>query len=494
MKEKLTTWLDNIGGQVFPILRHTRELFAGADENSLSADDITVLVSRDPGLAINVMRRANTTARGHLNHRLTTIEYTVMMLGLGTIRDIALTAPVVEEAVAPKILPRILQAYGRAFQTAVYARELAVQRNDMVPDEAYLAGLLHTMSELAMWLMTPNKMRKVEALLQEQCRSIDEVQYLVFGFTQSVLSHELAKRWNMPALVVESLQPGNAAQARIRGVMLAEQMGYAYTKGCSSDDVGNCIAQIASYINAPVEEAQEGLTYVHRQWEKIALSYGDLVPEHMMIQEIQVPEDDGGLKIPAEFCLCPQVRSLARYVANLRKIITVEKAPEPEGEQEGESEQHKPHYDLTVDDMLEELVHMMHDGIGLNRVMFAIYVNEQDCLKAKFSSGVDSDVAFNQLTIPLGSYNLFSQLMAKSASIWVTRSKWENFGGMIPLSLSKINRHHSFFAQSIFVKGKPFGLFYADRRQEQCHLEKNAFARFKALASLCEQVAGKLLS
>ncbi len=494
MKERLEKWLAKMGRLDFPVLSYTKERMQ--DEESLSNELVTDILENDVGLAINIIHRVNTHARSHLNHRLTTLEYAAVMLGKGNIREIALASKAVEEY-PEKIAGYLLRAYGHALHTAMISREIAVMRNDLVPDELYLAGLLHSVGGLAMWLLAPNGMRTVRALLKQQHRSLDEMEYLVFGFSQGNLSYELAKMWNMPEAAKESMQAGAASLPRLRGVAMAEHLSYMATHTYRDDMLLETLEQIATFLGKSSEAVIDRLGAIHNSTLSIAEQYGALMNEsvidwdaltekrgvkahgstegsvaHELVQGEQNSEE------PLEFssveegviCLSPRfdmLNFLDRYI-------------------DADS-------NLTLDALLEETVHLLHDGVGLNRVMYAAVVTDHGCLKARYSSGADRDITFNLFSVNLSQDSIFRQLLLQQGSMWMTVAKWQRMPELIPKSLRSINGTKSFFAQTLMVRGRPHGIFYADRRIPQCRLEHHSFQHFQEMVGKCQLVVNQLI-
>ncbi|MCF6231399.1 MAG: HDOD domain-containing protein [Gammaproteobacteria bacterium] len=460
MKERLHKWLDKIGTLNFPVFQHTKTRFE--DEASLNNEIVTDILENDVGMAINVIHHVNTHARGHLNHRLTTLDYAAMMLGIGKIREIALNSQSVE-GLPDQLTPHILQAYGHALQSALLAREISMMRNDLVPDELYLAGLLHSLGGLSMWLLAPAGMRSVSRLLQRQCRTSDEVEYLVFGFTQNDLSYVLARKWNMPDAVSEAMQAGAASQARLRGVMMAEQLSFLIENNGDTSAVTTCLAQIALFLGREPEGVLERLYIIHNNYLKVAKQYGMPFDERLARWQgaAAVPSNSEPLDERYTICIAPRFELLTFF----------------DGYLDGDAGQG----DFSIADFLDQAVHLLHDAVGLNRVMYATVVSDTDCLQARYSAGADRDISFNLLSVDLSQNSIFKQLLDQQSPLWVTTAMWDKMSETIPSILGKINPTQSFFAYGFSIRGKPHGVFYADRRVKACQLDHHAFQRFQAL-------------
>ena len=481
MKERLHKWLGKIGTLEFPVFEHTKQCLL--DENNLNNEIVTDILENDVGLAINIIHQVNTHARGHLNHRLTTLEYASMMLGIGNIRDIALNSQTVEE-LPSNLSSHVLQAYGHALHSAMISREIAVMRNDLVPDELYLAGLLHGLGGLAMWLLAPGGMHTARALLKGSGRTPDEVEYLVFGFTQSNLSYDLAKKWNMPAAVTEAMQPGAASQTRLRGVVLADRLSFASISGCHDSMVADSFALIGAFIGRSPEGVMERLVVIHNNCLKVARQYGAIFDEKLagwedICEKPQVDElvEENGLDCSSDhgdsnaICIAPRI-NLISFLDNYL---------------EEESE-------VSLDELLEQTAHLLHDAVGLNRVMYATVMSDFDCLTSRFTSGADRDINFNLWSVELAQDSIFKQLLEQQLSIWITPAKWERMSLLIPKLLLNVNPAHSFFCQALYVRGKAHGVFYADRRVAQCQLDHIAFQRFQELVGKCQLLVNQRMA
>ncbi len=485
MKERLHKWLKKIGTLNFPVLQHTKERFE--DEASLSNEVVTDILENDVGMAINVIHHVNTHARGHLNHRLTTLEYAAMMLGIGNIRDIATNSQSVED-LPDKLSSKLLQAYGHALHSALVSREIAMMRNDLVPDELYLAGLLHSVGGLAMWLLAPGGMHTVDALLRSRGRTPDEMEYLVFGFTQNALSYALARKWNMPEAVSDAMQVAAASQVRLRGVVMAEQLSDAAASGNKRQVVTDSLLHIGQFLGREPEEVMERLFIIHNNCLKVVRPYGALFDEALVDwsglldgdEPAERDLDEGAAQVSSPvlddqhgICIAPRLPLLSFLDRYLEKDLAEE--------------------NFSLADLLDQTVHLLHDAVGLNRVIYASAISETDCLQARYSAGADRDVSFNLLSVDLGHDSIFNTLLGEQSSVWVTTAMWQRSPDTIPHTLKKINRTQSFFAYGFYVRGKPHGVFYADRRLTSCQLDHHAFQRFQLLVEKCQLLVNKFL-
>ena len=141
---------------------------------------------------------------------------------------------------------------------------------------------------------------------------------------------------------------------------------------------------------------------------------------------------------------------------------------------------------LGFSELMRKAVHCMHDGIGLNRAVFAQINKHSNKLVASYSIGSDNDPSFSQFEINLDQPHLFTRLLEKQVSLWITDDNREKFWPLVPKDFKALIKTNAFFVMSVHVGGKPVGLFYADRRSIDCELDENSYKQFR---QVCQIVA-----
>ncbi|MDP1703306.1 MAG: hypothetical protein Q8L42_01225, partial [Sulfurimicrobium sp.] len=102
-------------------------------------------------------------------------------------------------------------------------------------------------------------------------------------------------------------------------------------------------------------------------------------------------------------------------------------------------------------------------------------------LKAKYVHGASPDSPLRQFEVDLRSSNLFVRLLEKMQGVWFSSANANTLAPMIPPEVFATTGAGEFFAMSIFIHGKPVGLFYADRKHGECGLDERSYIEFKKL-------------
>ena len=134
----------------------------------------------------------------------------------------------------------------------------------------------------------------------------------------------------------------------------------------------------------------------------------------------------------------------------------------------------------------------LHDGVGLNRVVYTQFDNESKNLVAKAIIGADNDPLFNRFSIQLAQAHLFQQLIGKPQAICINDSNRKQYWSLVPAEFQKLIGTNSFAAMSIFLNNKLHGLVYADRHTSSCQIDTSSYNYFKKLCNSLSRALGMI--
>lgn len=251
-----------------PTLSHVAaRLLTLASDDETGLSEIGRLIETDPALATRILglcRRAN---RG-LSSKINTVRRAVAMLGLEAVRSCVLSVSVydlmqqtqsrTEARPEQARLDRALGSTGegRAFDrvgfwkhsiavgcvSELLAQELPGSRG--VPEEAFLAGLVHDLGKLVLELILPRSYERVLALAERrQCDSAP-VERSVLGLDHHTAGARIAQHWMLPESLHDvlwfhsqpaTLVPDSAHRQLVGLVTLAKAVCRALALGWSGD-------------------------------------------------------------------------------------------------------------------------------------------------------------------------------------------------------------------------------------------------------------------
>jgi len=159
---------------------------------------IEAVVYEDPSLAARLLRLANSAFFG-FPARVDDLSRAITLVGTRQLRDLAMATSVLElfRGVSPQHVT--MPSFWRHGVTCgLAARALAGWRREANPEQYFVAGLLHDLGRLVLYLKLPEDM---SGILEEAARTgepLYEVEHRHLGFDHAAVGGELLRHWNLP--------------------------------------------------------------------------------------------------------------------------------------------------------------------------------------------------------------------------------------------------------------------------------------------------------
>ncbi len=192
------------------------ELLALCDRDDVGMAEIGAVVAKDAGVAARIVSIANSPFYGP-KRSLQSINQCLAVLGTSSVRRLALNQSVVE------LFGRFQKAndfdlshfWFHGLCVAVTARRLAVHLGYVNHEEAYLAGLLHDVGQLALLTTVADRYLPMFRNFTGE-HALMRQEQAAFGLTHAEVGAWLAERWNLHALFVDSILYHHESLERVR--------------------------------------------------------------------------------------------------------------------------------------------------------------------------------------------------------------------------------------------------------------------------------------
>jgi HD-like signal output (HDOD) protein len=110
----------------------------------------------------------------------------------------------------PEPLMDLNRFWTRSIRCAILTRLLAIECRVLESERLFVAGLLSDIGHLVMFQLMPEQTAEAEACAEAQSRPLAEVERdLFFGFDYAEVGSLLLKRWNLPAMLSETVRHHN---------------------------------------------------------------------------------------------------------------------------------------------------------------------------------------------------------------------------------------------------------------------------------------------
>lgn len=217
------------------------ELLSSFDQTDASVGMLADKVSRDQALTAKTLRIANSSFYG-LQHKVTTVQQAIIVLGLDCIRSLVTAAAVTDNFSASMHASFQLKSFWRhSVSTALCAKSIAKELK-LNQDSAFIAGLLHDVGRLV--LVTGFPQQYAQAIIYRDthdCHML-EAERKVLGVDHMVAGLALAEHWKFPIVMQKAIGSHHAPKIQDQGdvpgiVHVADVIAHALDLSDHEDDL-----------------------------------------------------------------------------------------------------------------------------------------------------------------------------------------------------------------------------------------------------------------
>jgi signal transduction histidine kinase/HD-like signal output (HDOD) protein len=165
------------------------------------ARDMANTIMLDQAFTARLLRIANSPYYGQ-SREVTTVSQAVAILGMDAVASLALTlftfGAVPEEENDTLSIGHLWE---HSLGTAVWAREIAARAKPLLPEEAFIAGMLHDMGKVLLYRFFKKELLEAARLGETEGMSLAQAEQQVLGTDHTVVGHVAATQWGFPPLL-----------------------------------------------------------------------------------------------------------------------------------------------------------------------------------------------------------------------------------------------------------------------------------------------------
>lgn len=441
-----------------------------------SPADLARVVQTDPFLVFLLLKAVNNRQRGEFASEVTGVENALKLIGVERFQQQFGHLPLIEERLKPGSgeYALLLQQILIAHQAADLARDWAVARLDMKPEEVYVAALLHNQAWCQLALHEPQLARHWAPWHASPLQDDAEVQRSLLGTSLTELQLTLLQQEALPASLAELLAADSATSPRALTLQLA--IGFAR----------QCIAgwqhpQLWQHLGSMAELARRDTDAIWNRSQKVILDFA------RQWQHPQIPPPAAWLPLlPGSWSRAPQAAATGAEPA--QSADAAPSAPEPDRMQQLQAQLGRAaNFNQTMSLILREL----QQGLQLQRVVFALLGADQCTLRVRYALGVDAADPLARFQFDTRQSALLAKLQQKTASIWINASNAAQYRPHLPADWNTCVGDGEFLLMSLCVGDRPIGLILADRAGLR-PLDEAGYNGFKQICLLGVRSLGQL--
>lgn len=176
------------------------------DNPKTNARTLARLISSDPALTARILKLANSAYYG-FPRRIGTINLAIVVLGFNSLRDLAVSASIVDRLNQDPGSPRFEMGrfWDHSLGVAIAARMLLKLGSARVVGEAFVAGLLHDIGRLVIVRYMPREYTQITALVEQQGLALWEAERQVLQMDHAQIGALLCRYWHLPESLCEAI-------------------------------------------------------------------------------------------------------------------------------------------------------------------------------------------------------------------------------------------------------------------------------------------------
>lgn len=250
----------------------TLKIIQLVEDPDSTAQDLNRIISNDPALGARILKVVNSAFYG-LPGQIGSINRAIVLLGLNAVKNIAIAASLAKlfrgGRISPNFDARDLWTHAIACGTAT--RLLAKDVGLGLPDEAFLAGLIHNIGILVeIQARRPKFLEALARMEQEPNLTLRQAETLTLGANHEQFGAALCKSWKFPnsfaCVTGFHHHPWDLAEnSRILTALvhvadiITAQRGIGYTRGTESTELPPQLLDQLKLTRAQVEQVSEML-------------------------------------------------------------------------------------------------------------------------------------------------------------------------------------------------------------------------------------------
>jgi putative nucleotidyltransferase with HDIG domain len=233
-----------------PLPAITQQILAVTESPASSAEEVAKVLCQDQAIAAKVLRVANSPFYG-VSRKITQVSRAVVILGTSAVSNLVLglCARATMSQPATRQFPEHAALWRHSMAVAAVCEMIARRVGYKPPEEAFVAGLLHDLGQLAMSTFQPELFSELSCTPRSEARYLQlEGEY--FGIDHSEAGYRILTHWGLPESLCQIVRrhhhwdlDGNAGSEQLFAMLTLGNM-FSHLAGFSLDAPVGSIARI----------------------------------------------------------------------------------------------------------------------------------------------------------------------------------------------------------------------------------------------------------
>jgi HD-like signal output (HDOD) protein len=286
-KNQLTPsqWIELLAQEELPAITSIAAIldkFSNDDVSSIP--EISLVILLDQALSSCVLRVANSSNRISIN-KVTTVSRAAVVIGIHAIKNICLTAKILEELLrsknlTPPVYDRLMMLTANAFYAGMLARIMVPNFDESTQEEMYLAAMLYHIGETSFWSTGSELTRELIEHVDMPNNEFQSYCSSKIGLNFDKLSIGLAKRWKLSDMLIKSLDHPEGRTNEMKIINLANQLASAISSPPETEaEFNQLLKSISVLMKTDVAKLKVKIEQTRHKAFELLGSYGATILE-----------------------------------------------------------------------------------------------------------------------------------------------------------------------------------------------------------------------
>ena len=299
-----------------------------ANPDSFDASGLSDLILNDYALSNKLLRLANSVTYGFAAGKVTTVTRAVVILGYVYVRLISISLSLFEHFKSKHYMAELKEEMIRSLWSGMLAREIAIKEGNINSEEAFICAMLSRIGKMVMIRFSANEYRKILKEMQDSgCKEAKAVK-TVFATTYEAIGMAVAKQWNFPDKICESLAPLKTTDLHNRGTSLPKlQVLNSFTTELNQLIEHNGLTGSKLFVQNLLDRYKQSISISQRQLLDLVRASIRIIEQHAQAMDFDTEKSP--------------------FLRNLRAVLQFSKPPQNMTEMDSLSEVRSESFRLT---------------------------------------------------------------------------------------------------------------------------------------------------
>jgi HD-like signal output (HDOD) protein len=495
----------------FPALSQSvRSINAMAQSSNKDIGHLAGVIVKDFALTNKILKVVNSAYYGSFSGKIGTVSRAVVVLGIQAIRSLAASLIFFEHINDKDQAVQLKELVSSAMFSASLASQVAKQFDEAEAEDFFLSAMLRDLGKILVTFYLPEEAKEIERLVSKEKQLEKRAQLDVLGVSYETIGLEIARQWNFPSTLVESMKHWEASDKAVnrtdRRRMVAE-----FSKDAMQLMAEKGLDNKAS-VNALLKNYEDVLSLDIKQFKQLA---GNALDEFKQVAKVltsDIPESfvrkisghyeasKQGVALSPDKAAGKLTDGLAETQLLTEETVTKTMTMAKDELANTESQQRSEDAETLLMDGLQEVTGLllearsvsevfnvvletMYRSMGFQRVVLALLNRRSREMAGRIGFGDDAEQFVKHFRFP-AKYNVdvFHGALKNAVDVYIANTGDKKIQGDIPDWYKQISKAGSFLVFPLVVNKRPVGLIYADHaRPNGLDIDKKKLNLLKSL-------------